>query len=134
MYIGLDISKNRIGVSVGYVSTNKVPIVTPYKLIENYLFKPYLVKELFTNLKKNFKINHFIIGLPSSKYENYKFIKNFVHKYRIYLKPFIFINEDYSSFSIEHVNNKNIIFKHNQKDDFVSSIILEKYLLENKCL
>lgn len=122
MYIGLDISKKRIGISIGVINENNEPIVTPYKIFENN----HLVINIIKDLKEKFKPKDFVIGLPSPVYENYKFIKTFVHKYREHLKPFTFINEDYSSFL---VNSNNF----ETKDDLAAVIILERYFkLQNR--
>lgn len=125
MYIGLDISKKRIGISIGYINDNNKSIITPYKTIENY-YNDLLVKTI-KNLKRDYKPKSFIIGIPSSKYANYKFVKDFVHKYRDFLKPFIFVNEDYSTFLVTNAfkNHKDNLLK--LQDDLCASVILERY-------
>jgi RNase H-fold protein (predicted Holliday junction resolvase) len=127
-YIGLDISKKRIGISIGVINDNNKTIITPYKTIENFTNSQIIIKTI-NNLKKDYKPISFIIGLPSSKYDNYKFIKNFVHKYREYLKPFIFVNEDYSTFLVNTLYKDNLIKDNLIKlqDDLAASIILERY-------
>jgi RNase H-fold protein (predicted Holliday junction resolvase) len=123
-YIGLDISKKRIGISIGYINNNKQTIITPYKTIEK--LNNQIIISIIEKLKRDYKPDNFIIGIPSSKYDNYKFIKNFVHKYREHLKPFIFINEDYSTFLVSNFcKNKDNLLK--LQDDLCASVILERY-------
>jgi RNase H-fold protein (predicted Holliday junction resolvase) len=130
--IGLDISKRRIGISIGIQQNNNNKII-PLKVIEEY--SDFIVIETLKKLKKDYSPNNFVIGLPSKSYENAKFIKHFVHKYREYLKPFIYQNEDYTTFlsnldnSNDNINNKKKYQPNRnlQNDHISASIILERF-------
>jgi RNase H-fold protein (predicted Holliday junction resolvase) len=98
--IGLDISRKRIGMSIGIYQNNN-HIITPFNVLEEY--SDFMVIETLKKLKKDYSPNNFVIGLPSKSYENAKFIKHFVHKYREYLKPFIYQNEDYTTFLSNYI-------------------------------
>lgn len=125
--IGLDISRKRIGMSIGIYQNNN-HIITPFNVLEEY--SDFMVIETLKKLKKDYNPNNFVIGLPSKSYENAKFIKHFVHKYREYLKPFIYQNEDYTTFlsNLNNLdNNKNKKYSEKKNDDLAASIILERF-------
>lgn len=114
-YCGLDISKYRIGIAIG---TPK--LILPLKIITPEGFLTEINK-----IKQQYKTMTFVVGLPHPKYHNYKFIKNFTHKYRVLLKPFIFQDEGYSSILATDTNK--IIH-----DDIAACVILESFFLESK--
>lgn len=111
-FCALDISKLRIGIALGYPQ-----LITPLKIIKCEDFKEELLK-----IKKQYKNVQFVIGLPHPRYNNFKFIKDFTHRYKELLKPFFFQEEDYSS--ILATDNKNQVH-----DDIAACVILESFFL-----
>jgi RNase H-fold protein (predicted Holliday junction resolvase) len=114
-YCGLDISKYRIGIALGYRE-----LISPLKIISSKDF----VEEI-NKIKKQYGNITYIIGLPQKKYHNFKFIKNFTHQHRELVKPFIFQDEGYTSILSTDINSKN-------HDDIAACVILESYFIENK--
>lgn len=113
-FCGLDISKYKTGIALG-----KENVILPFKIVATEV----LIKEINT-IKNVYGFLKFVIGIPNKKYNNFKFIKDFTHKYRNFLKPFFFQNEDYTSSFAK--DEKNIIH-----DDISACIILEDFLRKN---
>jgi RNase H-fold protein (predicted Holliday junction resolvase) len=117
-FYGLDISKRRVGVSIGHIYENN-KIILPYKVIDSESFEKFIEKIRLTN--KNII---FIIGLPNRRYENFVRVKHFTHKYRSILNPFYFQDEEFSTLSIENDFDK---YSNKPNDDLAASVILENF-------
>lgn len=125
-FCGIDISKKHIGFSIYYHNTL---ICSPLCVIKN---KDEIFIKKINDIKNFYKNPFFVIGLPEKNlhFINYKFIKDFTHKFRNLLYPFDFMNENYTT----HLSYKFNIDDQDRMDDIASSLFLKDYLIEKKIL
>lgn len=111
---GLDISKNRMGIAF---SDDEGRFVA-----HSFSFQTKNLQQL-SNLYKEFQPSLSVVGLPGWG-KNRDFILLFCHTNRNLLKPFIFIDESYSTILTEYFNK-------NMDKDECSARIFVYFALKN---